>query len=331
MNFFKKLIALLLVLLMVFAFVSCGNENESTTTVIPTQSEPNQTEPEELGSPLLWKATDSDGNIIYFFGTIHVGNKKSNTVLKQLQPILHQCDALAVEFDVVAYSNNIAQQTQDLQLFLYKDGTNIKDHIPQEIYDSVVSLLRGAGLYSSLYNRYKPGLWYSLISEAMIRNTSLSSDKAMDSLLINDAYNSNIEVLSVESASFQTELLANLPDDLYLLLFEQELNAIDSYGETIEALYESWFNGDEDSLYLLLSEDAESDEEYSESQIELIEDFNYKMTTERNVGMANKAKEYISSGKTVFFAVGTAHFLGNDGIISLLENEGFSFERIDLK
>ena len=52
--------------------------------------------------------------------------------------------------------------------------------------------------------------------------------------------------------------------------------------------------------------------------------FTVKITKKYKKGKKN----YIKDGKTVMLVVGTAHFLGNDGIISLLEKQGFTVTQI---
>ena len=63
----------------------------------------------------------------------------------------------------------------------------------------------------------------------------------------------------------------------------------------------------------------------------IVDEYNKKLIDERNVGMAKAAEEYIESGDTVFFAVGSGHMLGDAGIVNLLKNDGYKVERIYIK
>ena len=45
--------------------------------------------------------------------------------------------------------------------------------------------------------------------------------------------------------------------------------------------------------------------------------------------MTEAAENFINEGKNVFFIVGAAHFAGEKGIISLLENDGYTVKRIE--
>ena len=41
------------------------------------------------------------------------------------------------------------------------------------------------------------------------------------------------------------------------------------------------------------------------------------------------AEEYLTSGKTVFYAVGLAHLLTDDGLVNTLRNAGYTVERVE--
>ncbi|MBQ7160413.1 MAG: TraB/GumN family protein, partial [Clostridia bacterium] len=49
---------------------------------------------------------------------------------------------------------------------------------------------------------------------------------------------------------------------------------------------------------------------------------------DRNIGMADKAEEYLAAGQKTFFAVGTGHMVGEGGIADLLTQRGYTVEKI---
>ena len=79
---------------------------------------------------------------------------------------------------------------------------------------------------------------------------------------------------------------------------------------------------------------------YKTGDIEFIEESNNKMKndspeyykimlTDRNIGMTNKIDELIKDGKKHTVAVGAAHFIGDDGILKLLEEKGYKITRVN--
>ena len=168
--------------------------------------------------PLLWRVTDAEGHQIYLFGTIHLGDERNDRVLEKVSPYLEECDALAVEFDVLAYEKNVAAAVEDYQQFVYTDGSTIRDHMPEEMYNQCVELLEKVEAYSPLIDHYNLAMWSQLVQQAVQMTMSpLDSEKGMDRLLIQTAYDRQIPVWDVESASFQMAMLNSFPDELYLL------------------------------------------------------------------------------------------------------------------
>lgn len=318
----KRLFSVLLIFTVVLNLVACKSNKSGNSS----QSNKKTAVVEKKECPLLWRTTDPEGREIYFFGTIHLGDKSNKEVLNRLQPYLKKCDALAVEFDTEAYQKDISKQQSDLKMFIYEDGTTVEDHISKELYTKMKEFLKKEHKYSKYYEYLSPAFWEMIISQILAEKSGLSLKKAMDTLLIKDAYSAKRKVLEVESSDLQYHLIAGIPDEYYTVAIQSELDNSDEFPDKIKTLHSKWLKGDQEDIIKFLEQDEY--ENLTEEEEKLVEKYDKVMVSERNRGMAKKAMEYIESGKTVFFAVGTMHFLGDDGIVALLKKEGFKFERV---
>ncbi len=348
----KPLIAALLILVLLFTAVSCGktdgaspNAPEPASAEAPDREQPTDTgnkptEPEEpptdkapdpatpvTESPLMWRVTDAEGHTLYLFGTIHVGDERSDAVLERVSPVLEGCDALAVEADMVAYENSTQQMMQIMQQYVLTDGSVVSDYIPEELYLRSYALLERAGLSPALFRHYNLAWWTQLVQTAMIMVYSdLDPEKGMDRMLELRAAKKNVPVIEVESVEFQNALLNSFSRELYLMLIESELENTETCKEDINKLYTLWLSGDRDAFWKMLTEDDTEEASYTEEQLALYEDYEYRLTDERNIGMRDKAVEYLNSGKTVFFAVGSLHMANETGLVRLLAEAGYTVE-----
>ena len=77
-----------------------------------------------------------------------------------------------------------------------------------------------------------------------------------------------------------------------------------------------------------LNSESDEDDELTPEEQALVDEYNYAMMEKRNAQMVEKAKEYLASGDTVFFAVGTAHLVDEDGLLVCLREAGYTVERV---
>ena len=60
----------------------------------------------------------------------------------------------------------------------------------------------------------------------------------------------------------------------------------------------------------------------------MFENYNRALLDDRNLGMRDRAIEYIAGGRTVFFAVGAAHMANDVGLVKLLADAGYTVEAV---
>lgn len=280
--------------------------------------------------PPLWRVTSGDGGVLYLFGTIHIGDERTEVVISRLEDLLGECDAIALEFDILDYQSDYAAIQKETENMLYRDGSTVKDHVSPEFYERMAARAKEIGYKPELFDSYNLFFWYELFSSSLVsESSSVSSTYAADMLLNQLAYDRKIPVLSVESADEQFDLLLSLSDETFVMLIEELLNMTPAlYSISMSTLYNLWLSGSTDLLEMSLSGAGQI---LDEKTRELIDEYNKKLIDERNVGMAKTAEEYIKSGDTVFFAVGSGHMLGDAGIVNLLKNDGYKVERIYIK
>lgn len=306
----NRIIPIFLSVIMVIALTACTPKTQTSQI-----------------DPLMWIVRDGDGGCLYLMGTIHVGDERMETLPVKVTKTLDACDYLAVEFDITETESDMSGLVQSMQEMIYTDGTTIKDHIDEETYEKAKSILTENGFYNSALDYYYPVMWQQFISEAYSLSSRLSAEYGADRALISYAKENSIGVLDIESMEIQMDMLKSLSPETQEYLLSSTVSAdAETYSNSLEAMYESWIEGDEKSLELLTASDSLGYLSADESEKAAADEYNEKMLTVRNKNMVLAAERYISGGKTVLLAVGTAHMFGDEGIISLLEDKGFTVE-----
>lgn len=311
----KRILIWLLIFAMCFALAACGS---SKTENIAGKS----------SAPLLYRVTGQNGNVVWLFGSIHVGREDYYPLPDYVMTAFESADTLAVELDIVAFEKDMSQQVAVLQPLVYTDGTTIKDHIPQELYEKAVGIFEAYHTYASALDLYCPAFWSSLIDSLMVEEFDVDINLGLDRYFINAAYDAKKEIAEVESAEFQYQMLADFDEAVQIAILEASVESYENMEETaddLETLMHLWSSGDENAFgqYLTETDDSLTDEEK-----QISEKYNEIMITNRNIAMADYAETALAGDKEVFICVGAAHIVGEGAMANLLAQRGYTVERI---
>ncbi len=290
-------------------------------------------EPENLATPVFYHVTGTRGQEMWLFGTIHVGDARTGFLPKEIYDAFDSADALAVEFDTQAFMEQ-AETDEKIQemvsgAYYYTDGTTAKSHISdRKLYREAEQRMKASGNYNFNTPYMKPSLWNNALSNyAVQQGYALSAGQGMDMRLLKRAKAQGKPIRDIESAEFQIHMLTGFSDELQELLLKQSVStSIADSQQSVQKLYEAWCAGNESVLQLMIR--MESTLGMTEKEIALYEDYNDALLTQRNAGMFEVAKEYLESGETVFYAVGLAHLLTEDGLVNTLRQAGYTVELV---
>lgn len=274
---------------------------------------------ENISTPIMFEVTkDGYDNKLYLFGSIHVADDTMYPLSNNIIEAYENSDYLAVEFDLVEYSKDLSSQMSDILLFMYEENNNIKNDISDELYNETKEILERAGLYSSLYDRYKPIIWMSLVDSAVTYDVNLDEEKGIDMYFLNKAKEDNKQIIELESASYQYGILSSFDMDMQIYLLEESVKNYNESLDDMKKLYEIYKRGVKEEIeeFLFTSEEGN---EYDEI-------YNNILITNRNQNMASLLEENYTQGENIFCTVGLAHIVGEGGIADLLENKGYKVE-----
>lgn len=299
-----------------------SEEYEDTAADIPVEDPP---------TPLFYQVTGENGQQLWLLGTIHVGDERTDELPQQIYDALRNADALAVEYDINAFleqmTNDPATQSAIAASYYYQDGTMASDHLSAESYEQALIQLTASGSYTASLPYMRPVFLANLLESFYLeQGYQLSTDNGVDARLLSLASILGKKVISIESGLSQLQLLASFSDGLQQLLLDTTLeNGLVGYNRNISTLYELWCEGDAQQLYPLLFAD---DENAPEEERVYWQEYDQKLITDRNSTMLKAAIDCLESGETVFYAVGLAHLLGENGLVAQLEAAGYTVRQV---
>lgn len=276
-------------------------------------------------APAMWTVSDDKGHEITLLGSMHALTEEDYPLPAEITKRYDAADVLAVECDITSDESTKLGLSLMKEAY-YKDGTTIKDHISEEAYEILSSYLADTQYDLAMFEKLKTWMIESLVEEVGMEASGLDSGKGIDRYLLTQAHESGKEIYEVESVEFQIDMLMGFSDEIYDMTFRslEDYTPADYASELIK-LHDAWRVGDLEGIE---GSDDEMTEDISAEDQALLDEYNKAMLDDRNEGMEECIKEMLSDGENVFFVVGAAHYVGEKGIIALLENDGYKVERV---
>lgn len=289
----------------------------------------------------MW-VTKSGDNTVYLLGSIHMASYDiypfSQTMLKAFE----SSDALAVELNMLDTKGAV----KIAQLGVYTDGTTLKDHVSEETYKQTIDMASKFGYSEAQISMLKPWYIYTLFS-AYTNTDSGSSEEVgtaaalgIDMKFTIDATITGKQILEVEGYEYQGKVLDSFSDELeeYLLLstiysMNTVLNGTNTAGnDLLDMMLEYWHDGDVEAFLKTYNSDNEDIDELQISDVEkrLLKEYQYKLMTQRDQGMADYIDKLLKSegSNTYFVVVGSAHYVSDYSVLDILKEKGYTLEQV---
>ena len=299
----SKFIMSFLVVVLFSGFVACGDKKQDVAK-----------EPElKPLTGLMWEVTKGDKKG-YLIGTIHIYNKEYSYTNETVDKIIKESDGLAVEVDITDPS----EITLVTKAVMAEEGKTIEDLLSPEELQKFKNTCTDLGIVYEPLKMFN-GYGISSMMETTILKQAGLTEQGYDQYLLEKFKADKKEVVGIEGAAFQIDMLKKMYDDDYIKKLPETYT--DAYikesTSSSKAMYDAFVKGDADYFDgLARIQKITSKEEYD------------LVLKDRNVGMAKKAEELIDSGKVYTIAVGSLHYAGDDSVIKLLEADGYTVKQL---
>lgn len=267
----------------------------------------------------LWRIEGSQSTI-YLAGSVHILKPSLYPLPSAFSEAFDAADALVVEVNVGAV-DPMELRRKTLAFAALPQGQRISTVVPEDLLNRLESSLDRYGIPLAQVGSVKPAFLMNQL--VLLRLTSLGyqGEYGVEQHFLKQL--GNRQILELETIDEQLALLFDQPMSLQLQLLEDTLDQEPEIEPLIAGMIGAWLSGD-DALFMEMFEAQSGDSEQARR-------FTEQLLDERNVGMADKIRSYLSGEGTYFVLVGAAHLLGDRGIIALLSREGIRAERLTSK
>ena len=260
----------------------------------------------------LWQYRHND-TTLYLGGTIHQLKRALYPLDARFEEAFAAADTLVLEVDLRRYPPELIQQETLKRAMLPPNQTLDALLTPQE-QNRLQAQGDRYGIDLSMLQRFSPMLVSQLFAVTSLSTLGYSPDSGVEDHFLDRI--GDKRVLELETLELQLDLLFSQPLSTQTEMLVTMLDQFDDTAAWLEGLVRAWLGGDADELERLFRQQSGDSPAARAFEKALLDD--------RNHSMAGQLVEFLKTGQgTYLVLVGAAHLVGEQGLLSLLERQGF--------
>ena len=264
-------------------------------------------------SSLLWEITGPNmSSKSYLFGTMHLIEKEYFFFPKKLKKIVSKSDQLVMELE------GLPNQTEAMSMVMLKEGSFF-DYFTKEQIDSILVWAKDKfsmeePAFRAGFSKMKPFVIVQMAMQMQFMGKTESYELTLDEIAVTH----EIEIKGLETVAQQMSFFDDLTVEQQAEMVMAGIRDGDEALGLIKEMQEIYTGQNVDLLFQLVDE-----------QGGVISDEQAKFLDNRNKNWIPQIAELIQN-KDTFIAVGAGHLGGPNGVIRLLEKEGYTLKPVKL-
>ncbi|UCG73153.1 MAG: TraB/GumN family protein [Chromatiales bacterium] len=270
--------------------------------------------PAALSLP-LWELEGARGQV-RLLGSIHFLRASDYPLPPAMQRAYDEADVLVMELDMDDLDQLQAQATI-MQMAMDPKGRNLETLIGPRDYAKARRDAEAINLQLDMFQPFEP--WFASLQITQLRLMQLGFDPnlGLEQQWSVRARADGKEVRGLETLQDQLGALDSMPEQVqkkfFLMTIEEAVRAESMIDRTLSA----WRNGDLDEL-------GRETTQALREQPQVYQ----KLLVDRNRAWTRQIKELARDDGNYLVIVGSAHLLGEDSVLQMLERDGYKSTRI---
>jgi uncharacterized protein YbaP (TraB family) len=269
----------------------------------------------------MWYASLGDTGM-YMLGSIHVLSEDFYPLPDYIEELSRRADVLVLEADVSDESLQSPEIIRKIQETGFcHDGRRIEDFLSDNDYQHLLVTAEGAGLNRYQISLMKPWLLALTLQTLELENLGYCGNLGLEKVI--RGLFSGGELLELEGTEYQLELMAGLSEEEQVELLLSVLDDSESLEDSLRLYVRAWKEADPGLI------EAELDTRGLSGEITRC------FLDRRNENMVDKAVNILRSEtrsgeeRVILLLAGAAHFVGDSGIPTLMEQQGIHVRQVD--
>jgi hypothetical protein len=280
------------------------------------------------GQGLYWSA-QKDGVELSIIGTMHLADPRHANLRTRAAPQLERADILLVEATLEDQNAMQVNMAQNPEMMTINDGPTLPDQLDPDTWAQIRDAAALRGVPGFIAAKMQP--WFLSMTLAIApcaMASMMAGELGLDGLLMEDAAALNVPVMALEPWQDTLALLSSGTFDEQIDALRYSVIDPDIQDALITSLVTSYFA--EETAYgwhigrYLTDHMPNMDLALFDAQMAELEE---SLLNNRNRAWIPVIENAASSHDQIFIAFGAAHLIGDQGVLNLLEGNGWTITR----
>ncbi|WP_341367407.1 TraB/GumN family protein [Yoonia sp. BS5-3] len=272
----------------------------------------------------LWTAT-RDSDVITIVGTVHIYDPR-------LEPLYAQIEENVLSADLVLLEATPAEEAELEQMVITQpdllfitEGPTLPELLDAETWELIADASTQRGIPGFMAAKMQP--WYlSLILSIPPCATQdmLTGRLGLDHMIMAGAEDAGVPMQALESVTTMFDLFTNNPVDEQIDMLMVNLTSPEVQQQLFVSMLDSYFAQEVGALWemtrIAMAEVPGIDPSTAE---DVFAEMEQSLLVTRNHNWMPVITDAVAAHDNLVIAVGAAHLMGEDGILRLLENDGW--------
>jgi len=260
---------------------------------------------------ILWEVSQSEVISCYLFGTIHSEDARVTELPEPVNTAFNSANTLALEMQL---DKDTAREV--MKSLYFTDGRHLKPIIGDDLYFQSVKAMVKKGLPERIVNKMKPWAVFTVLNMPEQR-TGLF----LDAILFQTAKQQGKTIHGLETQQEQTAVFDEMSLDSQIALLKSTLENMLDMDKLQDEAIDVYLTRDLNKILAL------NDKYESLIDEKLAKEFTQRLVTDRNYRMVKRMTPLLKAGNC-FVAVGALHLPGEEGILTLLKQQGYRVQAV---
>lgn len=271
--------------------------------------------PSAQAANTLWQVR-SGNTELYLQGSVHLLKPSDYPLDPAIEQAYSACSKLIFETDL-----DEMQSAETMQLMLSKahleEGKTLKEVLNPETYKALKKPCEQVGLPLEAIQQLQPWSVATTLTLLHLQKLGLSPQHGLDHYFWKKAKEDGKTVHPLETPKFQLALFDSLSHKNQDQLILHTLDELKTIEKSFNEIKTAWEKGQLDRLNQLATD-----------TLKQYDDLYRQMVTDRNHSWMKTFNQTLKEKETAMVIVGAAHLGGNEGLIHLLRQKGYTVTQL---